>query len=163
MSHSPLEGPLDGHVFGAGQPCFGCGPEHPNGMRLTFEREGDEIVTRYTPRRDQQSAPNIMHGGLVATLADELAGWALLAPTGKFGFTVSFQARYARAVRMGVEIEGRGKLVSPPRRLADVDVRLLQEGVEVFTARVRFAVLDRAAAEKLLDGPIPDAWARFCR
>ena len=163
MSNTPVEGPLDGHLFGPGQPCFGCGPDHPNGMRLTFERDGDEVITRYTPRRDQQSAPNIMHGGLVATLADELAGWALLATSGKFGFTVSFTARYARGVRMGVEIEGRAKLVAPVRRLGDVDVRLLQEGKDVFTGRFRFAVLDRAVAEKLLDGPIPDAWARFCR
>lgn len=163
MSHTPIEGPLDGHLFGPGQPCFGCGPDHPNGMRLTFERDGDEIVARYTPRKDQQSAPNIMHGGLVATLADELGGWAVVGLSGKFGFTASFTARYPRATRMGVEIEGRAKLVGPVRRLADVDVVLRQQGLDVFTGRFRFAMLDRAAAEKMLGGSIPDAWERFCR
>jgi acyl-coenzyme A thioesterase PaaI-like protein len=160
---SHLHEPLDGRLFGDDQPCFGCGPKHPVGFHLAFERDGDEVVTRFTPGKDHQGAPGLMHGGLAATLADEIAAWAIIATSGKFGFTVQFDARYRKGLRVGVPIEGRGRLVSPVRRLADVEVRLLQDGDVAFTGAFKFAVLNRDAAEKLLGGPIPEAWAKFCR
>lgn len=154
---------LDGTLFGADQPCFGCGPKHPFGFHLAVERDGDEVVTRFTPGPHHQSAPGIMHGGLVATLADELAGWAIVAQHGKFGFTTEFSARYPRPTRIGVEIEGRARCVAPPRRLVSIETRLLQEGTVVFTGTFRFAVLDRAAAERMLGMTLPEDWVRFSR
>lgn len=154
---------LDGHLFGPDQPCFGCGPSHPIGMHLAFERDGDDVVSRMTPGPNYQGAPGMMHGGLLATFADEVAAWAIIAGAGKFGFTVSFEAKYRRAVRIGVPIEGRGRLTSAVRRVTDVAVEITQEGELAFTGAFRFAILDRAAAERLMGGPIPDAWQRFTR
>lgn len=155
--------PLDGHLFGAGQPCFGCGPDHPHGFRLAFEREGDEVVTRFTPHDRYQGPPGIMHGGLVSTLADEVAAWAVIGLMGKFGFTASFDAKLARAVRIGVPVEGRGRILADRRRIVDVGVRITQSGEDAFTGQFRFVLLDQGGAERLLGGPLPEAWKRFCR
>jgi uncharacterized protein (TIGR00369 family) len=154
---------LHGGVFGPGQPCFGCAPDHPMGMRLTFRRDGEAIRTTFVPTEQYQSAPGLMHGGLVTTLADELGAWTVLGLKGKFGFTTSLEARFAKPVRIGVPIEGRGVIVRDQRRLVDVAVDLSQSGVEVWTGSLRFVVFDRAGAEKMLGGPIPEAWERFCR
>jgi acyl-coenzyme A thioesterase PaaI-like protein len=155
--------PLDGHLFGPGQPCFGCGPDHPHGFRLVFEREGDEVVTRFTPHDRYQGPPGIMHGGLVSTLADEVAAWAVIGLMGKFGFTASFDAKLSRAVRIGVPLEGRGRIVADRRRIVDVGVRIAQSGEDAFTGQFRFVLLDQGGAERLLGGPLPEAWKRFCR
>ncbi|AKF08128.1 PaaI family thioesterase [Sandaracinus amylolyticus] len=155
--------PLDGHLFGPGQPCFGCGPDHPYGFHLTFAREGDEIVTRFTPGDRYQGPPGIMHGGLVSTLADEVAAWALIGLLGKFGFTASFDAKLHKAVRIGVPLEGRSVITRDARRIVDVAVRIVQDGADAFTGSFRFVVLDQGGAERMLGGPIPDAWKRFCR
>src|SRR5690242_11060519 len=93
--------PLDGTLFGADQMCFGCGPRHPAGFKLRYEREGQGVLTRFTPGEQHQGPPGIMHGGLVSTVADETAAWALIAKTGKFGFTTSFSCRFHRALRIG--------------------------------------------------------------
>lgn len=155
--------PLDGTLFGDDQPCFGCGPKHPNGMHLRFERDGDEVVSRFTPTVLHQGPPGIMHGGLVATFADEVAAWALVVGLGKFGFTVSFDARYRKAVRVGEEIVGRARVVGPAKRLVSVDARVLQGGEVAFTGAFKFALLDRASTERVIGGPLPDAWARWSR
>src|SRR5947209_15613655 len=147
---------LDGNLFGESQPCFGCGPNHPTGFRLRFTREGDEVVTRFVPRPADQSAPNVMHGGLVFALADELAGWAVIAAHGKFGFTVRFSGKLLRPVRPGVELVGRARLTRPATRLAEVEARLWQEGELAYDGRFTFAVLDAAGAEKLMGGPLPE-------
>lgn len=159
---APIE-PLDGRLFGDGQPCFGCSPTHPHGFRLAYAREGEEVVTRFTPGPLHQGPVGIMHGGLVSTLADETAAWAVIALTGKFGFTTSFSCRLLKAVRIDVEVEARAKVLSANRRVVRSAVTLRQQGEDCFTGEFVFVLLDRAAAEKLMGGPIPQAWERFCR
>jgi acyl-coenzyme A thioesterase PaaI-like protein len=155
--------PLDGRLFGPAQPCFGCAPDHPIGFRLSFERVGDSVVTRFVPGVQYQGPPGIMHGGLVTTLADEVAAWTLIAVKGRFGFTTSIQARLHRPVRVGAEVVGTGRIAADGRRLADVGVELAQGGEVAFSGTFRFAILDRAAAEKLLGGALPAEWERFAR
>lgn len=154
---------LDPSSFGENSPCFGCAPAHPIGFRLRFTREEDEIVTRFVPGDHYQGPPGIMHGGLVTTLADEIAAWTVIGLLGKFGFTAQLQARLARPVRIGVEVEGRGKIEEESSRIVKVAVRLAQGGADAFTGSFTFALLDRAGAERLLGGPLPEAWQRFAR
>jgi uncharacterized protein (TIGR00369 family) len=154
---------LDGSLFGDGQPCFGCAPDHPIGFHLKFTREGDEVVTRMTPGDGYQGPPGIMHGGLVSTLADEVGAWACIAMAGKFGFTVSFSARFLRGVRIGKELQARGRIVKLGSRFIDVEVKVTQEAQPCFSGEFRFLVLNKAGAEKMLGRPLPDAWERYAR
>jgi acyl-coenzyme A thioesterase PaaI-like protein len=160
---TPLVFPLDGTLFGEGQPCFGCSPDHPFGFRLRFTVAGDAVVTRFTPSVRHQGPLGLMHGGLVTTVADETAAWAVLATTGKFGFTTGFEARLLNGVRVGQEAEARGWVTKPGSRVVRVAVVVRQAGEDCFTGAFTFALLDRGGAEKLLGGPLPDEWARFCR
>lgn len=157
------DGPLDPHLFGETQPCFGCGPAHPTGFRLRFEREGGEVVTRFVPAEGHQGPPGIMHGGLVATLADEIAAWAIVALLGKFGFTAQFEGKIRAPIRIGAEVVGRGKIEREGRRLVGVRVELAQRGVRVFDGAFTFVLLDEQGAERLLEGPLPEEWRKFAR
>ena len=154
---------LDGSLFGPQQPCFGCSPTHPHGFHLSFQREGDGVVTRFLPTELHQGPPGIMHGGLVATVADEAAAWALIAARGRFGFTTTMEARFARPVRVGKETVARAAIVKDAGRIVRVEVRVAQDGLDCFTGTFAFAVLDEQAAEALLGGPLPEAWRRFSR
>lgn len=161
--------PLDPLVFGEEQPCFGCAQNHPIGFRLRFSRDEDSVVTFFTPGAQYQGPPGVMHGGLVTTLADEIAAWTVLGLAGKFGFTAKLSAKLKKPVKIGVEIEARGRTTRVTSRLVDVQVSMLQvlgpQGakIEVFQGDFTFAVLDRAAAEKLLGGSLSDAWAKLAR
>lgn len=158
-----LEEPLDGRAFGPGQPCFGCSPDHPHGFRLAFVREGDALVTRFTPGEERQGPPGIMHGGLVSTLADELAAWTVLAALGKFGFTAKMTCQFHLPVRIGAPVEARGRITRDRGRVIHVEILLAQGGERCLTGEFVFAVLDEKGAERLLRGPIPEQWRRFCR
>src|SRR5882672_8909476 len=84
---------LDRYTFGKEQRCFGCGPHHEHGLRLEFFRDGDEVETRFTPHADYQGPPGIFHGGLQATLADELGAWTIIGLRGQMGFTSAIDVR----------------------------------------------------------------------
>lgn len=150
-------------MFGADQPCFGCSPTHASGLRLTFAREGDEIVSRFTPRDEHQGPPGIMHGGLVVTAADEVAAWALIGFLGKFGFTASAEVKWLKPLRTGVETVARAKIEKQSHRVVRVRCDMNQADVTCFSGMFAFAVLDEAAAQKMLGRPLPDSWKRFSR
>lgn len=69
-----LENPPD-------NPCWGCGPSHPSGLRLNFERivgaDGvDEVVTRPVPKADEIGWPGLFHTGLHFAVLYEVSYWA---------------------------------------------------------------------------------------
>ena len=154
---------LDPQTFGLGQPCFGCSQDHPVGFRLRFAREGDEIVTQFTPGDRYQGPPGIMHGGLVTTLADEIAAWAVIGLLGKFGFTAQVNVKLRSPVRIGVPLEGRGFIVRETSRIVNAGVRISQDGKDACTGELAFVLMDQSGAERLLGGPLPEAWKKFCR
>jgi uncharacterized protein (TIGR00369 family) len=160
---TPAVTPLDGTLFGEGQPCFGCSPDHPAGFHLRFVAEGDDVVTRMVPEKHHQGPLGLMHGGLISTLADEAAAWAVLATTGKFGFTTHFEAKLSKGVRVGQEVEARARVTKNTSRVVKTTVEIKQNGDLCFTGDFTFVLLDRGAAEKLMGGALPEQWARFCR
>lgn len=154
---------LDPDLFGKEQPCFGCSPSHPIGFHLRFARRGDEVVTRFTPGPEYQGPPGVMHGGLVTTLADEIAAWTVVGQKGRFGFTVALEARLSKAVRIGVEVEGKGRIESETPRFTKIAVELHQAGAVCFRGTFTFALLDESAAAKVIGGPLPEAWKKLAR
>jgi acyl-coenzyme A thioesterase PaaI-like protein len=104
-----------------------------------------------------------MHGGLVMTLADEVAAWAIIAILGKFGFTAAMTCKLSKPIRIGVEIVARASIVRDARRIVQTRCTLTQNEETMFTGDFTFAILDRAAAEKMLGGPLPEAWNQFAR
>jgi uncharacterized protein (TIGR00369 family) len=149
---------LDPYVFGSEQRCFGCGPHNERGMRLRFRREGDEVVTELLAESGWDGPPGVLHGGLQATLADEVAGWALVGLLGRMGFTTSLSVRYVRPVRLGETIVARARLASRTGPIATVNVRLEQGGKLGCSARVSYMLPDEPKAAQYLGGPLPDDW-----
>lgn len=53
--------------------CFCCGRENPIGLKLVFEETPEgRMRTLWTPGREHQGFKDIVHGGLVATVLDEV-------------------------------------------------------------------------------------------
>jgi acyl-coenzyme A thioesterase PaaI-like protein len=155
---------LDPELFGPDQRCFGCSPRHPIGFHLRFVREPDATVrTTFVPGEHHQGPPGLMHGGLVMLLADEIAAWTIIGLRDLFGFTAAVEGRLKAPVRIGIEVSGRGRIMTETTRIVRIEVILEQSGTEVFQGELTFALLDIAAAEKVLGGPIPEAWKKFAR
>ena len=150
---------LDPYVFGAAQRCYGCGPHNPMGLRLRFERQGDEVVTRFVPGEGLEGPPQVFHGGLQATIADEVAGWAVVGLLGRMGFTTSLSLRYIRPVKIGEEVEARASIAARNGNIVTVDVRLLQNRRTALMGTVHYMLPDADKANAYLGGHVPESWA----
>ncbi len=106
-----LENPVE-------SPCFGCGPRHARGLRLTFERRRapdgvDEIACEYTPKEDEIGWPGLMHTGLLFMVLMETSYWAALTLGGRV-HTMTGPATYepVRLPRVGKAFSSRARLAS---------------------------------------------------
>jgi hypothetical protein len=66
--------------------CFVCGEANPAGLRQRFETDGRVVRARFTPRPEHAGFTGVVHGGILATLLDEIMVWACAVGTRRFGF-----------------------------------------------------------------------------
>ncbi len=82
-----------------GYNCFGCSPSNPSGLRMEFMEDGDEVVSIWDPRDCFQGYGCYLHGGIQATLMDEIASWLVFVKCKTAGVTSGLQVRYKHPVR----------------------------------------------------------------
>lgn len=152
---------MDPYTFGRHQMCFGCGPHNDHGLRMRFTKEGEVVKSRLTLGSGYDGPPGILHGGLQAMIADEVAGWTLVGLKGRIGLTTSLQIRYIGSMRLGTEVVAEGRLTSESDGFATVQVTIKQGERTGAMARATFILADVAKMEEVLQGPLPDGWDRF--
>jgi len=82
--------------------CFICGQQHPRGLRIRFYTKNDRYVyADFTPDHTQTGYLDIVHGGVISALFDELTGWPVALQTGRMAFTAELNVRYVRPVKVG--------------------------------------------------------------
>ena len=102
--------------------CYGCGRLNDHGYRIRTFWDGDESVTRFTPRPFHTAVAGIVYGGLLASLIDcHSTGSAAAAmyrdeqremdtlPPLRF-VTGSLQVSYLRPTPLGPELVIRGRV-----------------------------------------------------
>jgi acyl-coenzyme A thioesterase PaaI-like protein len=112
--------------------CFGCSPNNPAGLHMTFYEDGDEIISTWEPQKNFQGFRDVLHGGIQAALMDEIASWVVYVRLKTAGFTSKAEVRYLRTVLLNREgnLNLRARCEGMRRNLADVKVSLFdQEGI----------------------------------
>src|SRR5439155_809394 len=75
--------------------CFGCGPEHPDGLYVRGFRTEEGVLSPVIISRRYEGPPGAAHGGIIAAYMDELLGAAAFRGTGKIAVTGALTVRYA--------------------------------------------------------------------
>jgi acyl-coenzyme A thioesterase PaaI-like protein len=83
-----------------GYSCFGCSPTNENGLRMRFREDGDEIICSWTPESRFAGYGGIVHGGIQATLHDEIASWVMMVKLRTAGFTERLEMDYRNPDRV---------------------------------------------------------------
>lgn len=83
-----------------GYSCFGCSPSNERGLRMRFSEDGEEIVCAWEPEPQFAGYGGILHGGIQATLHDEIASWVVFVKLSTAGFTERLEMDYSNPVRI---------------------------------------------------------------
>ncbi len=109
-----------------GYNCFGCSPDNPQGLQMKFTVEGDHVVSTWQPENNFQGWHNVLHGGIQATLMDEIASWVVFAKIGTTGVTSRMDIKLSKPMLMNKgPVRLSAKLREMRRNIAVIDVELL--------------------------------------
>jgi acyl-coenzyme A thioesterase PaaI-like protein len=97
--------------------CFGCGKDNPIGLKLDMRVTGGLAYADFVPRPEHQSYDDRMHGGLLATLLDEVMGNHVFNISGTPAYTADLHVRFKDSVRIGEPIHIESRFVSRRGRL----------------------------------------------
>ncbi len=138
-----------------GYQCFGCAPHNHNGLRMSFAEDGEYVVSEWEPKDYFQGYYNVLHGGIQATLMDEIASWLVQVKLKTAGVTSTMNIRYKKSVPTDKGfIKLRAKLTGQHRNLADIHVELFGPGDELCAeSDVVYFTYSRDVAVKQLHYP----------
>ena len=87
--------------------CFACGALNPAGLQLVFERDGEVLCTRFRPSQFHQGWRDVLHGGVQATVFDDLMSNCLFRIHHLSAVTAELTTRFRRPVPLDRELEFR--------------------------------------------------------
>ena len=95
--------------------CFVCGESNVHGLNLRFETDGQKVHARFTPRPEHVGFKQTVHGGLIATVLDEIMVWACAVQTRRFAYCAELTVRFASPLQPGDQTVVTGELVNNRR------------------------------------------------
>jgi acyl-coenzyme A thioesterase PaaI-like protein len=110
--------------FPAESGCFGCSTNNASGLQLSFLRRDGGLFSGYAVPDRFHGAPGVAHGGIVASIFDEISCAAVFFSRGCHVVTGELNVRYQQPCPVETPIEFYAKIVDETHaRYAIVEVR----------------------------------------
>jgi acyl-coenzyme A thioesterase PaaI-like protein len=129
--------------------CFGCGTHNPAGLKLKFTKDGEVLRTEFKPDKLHQGWPGLLHGGIVATLLDEVMSNVAYA-TGKTCLTAEMSLRQRKPIDINETLvitawitRHRSKIIETAGKIC------LKDGTVVAESTAKQFIAENAAEDKV--------------
>lgn len=130
--------------------CFVCGRDNPRGLKIKVKYFPEDLAaeTQLALPREYQGWAEVIHGGILSTLLDEImahAVWHFAGP----GVTLSMEVRFYHPLKPGEAIRVRGVLTSANgrRRTAEAEIIRSRDRRKIAGAKSRFLLLEDKGGE----------------
>ncbi len=132
--------------------CVICGMDNPVGLKAQFyNMEDGSVVCPFRFREEHQSFPQRVHGGLTATMLDEIGLRALWIDKDEnvFGVTMSMEVKFRKPVPYNEDLLARAFVVKETTKFLIAKAELYTKGGELLSnAEIRYLKLD---VDKIVD------------
>lgn len=138
--------------------CLICGMNNELGVKAQFyNMEDGSVGGLFSFRTEHQSYPGRVHGGMLATMIDELAGRVLWTDRpDQIAVTMDISVKYRKPVPYGVPLKGRGVYAKKLSRayaakcwILDGDNNVLAEGEAKYLIMPTEKITDASIDEEL--------------
>jgi uncharacterized protein (TIGR00369 family) len=112
--------------------CFVCGQDNPVGLKLDFfYDEGKQLAwTEYQAERQYQGYRDIVHGGIISCLLDEVMVKAIMYE-GVLAVTIKLTVEFKQPARIGEKIRAEGWVTRRPGKAFVAEGRLIGKNGQI--------------------------------
>ncbi|MBE0432960.1 PaaI family thioesterase [candidate division WOR-3 bacterium] len=104
--------------------CFACGTGNKNGLHLDIVEHDSGVQATIDPPPWSAGYRDVVHGGIVATILDELAVWAAF-KAGHRSVTAELAMRMKDPMKIGQTYTADARVVNIKHRLIAAESRIL--------------------------------------
>lgn len=109
--------------------CMICGLDNEYGVKAPFyNMEDGSVMSVFQYKRQHQSYPGRVHGGLITAMLDEMglrSLWAKELSEATFGVTLSLDTKYRKPVPYETDLIGRGLVVKETSKFVITDASIM--------------------------------------
>lgn len=138
-----------------------CGEDNPVGLRARSFLVGDRIELSFTPRLEYAGWNAVTHGGVIATVLDEVMTWAAIVHSDQACFAAEFSVRLRQPLPPGTPVVARARCTGSRRTVHDTEASLESADGEVFaTASGRYMAIPAGRVAGMHHDMVstPDCW-----
>lgn len=135
--------------------CFYCGPNNQDGLKLKFylDEETGEVSTEYLPSAPFIGQGQILHGGIMIGLLDEIMGWMSHVGTGEMAVTSDIRVEFLRPVYLGIPVRVTCRVTSTENPRIHMEAEIVNgDGVVCSRATGTYHALARDRYDGLING-----------
>ena len=140
--------------------CFACSPENPIGLKLKPVHDGEKVTAEFTAGKFHQGWNDVVHGGILYTLLDEVNAYAMLCQGIEFGVTAQSEIRFKQVAPINEPIQASAWVTKLTKRLVETKgVLTLKDNTVIADGDFLFYVLRQSKMTILwdMDGVIADS------
>ena len=110
--------------------CFVCGPNNPIGLKLNFSLNGEIMSTEFVPQKEHQGYTDIVHGGIISTLLDEIMV-KLAIELGMPAVTAQMDIRLRKSARVGKKLTFSAEILEATSKLLITQAKAATDDGEI--------------------------------
>jgi len=99
--------------------CFACSQENPIGLKLKPVHDGEKVTAEFTAGKFHQGWDNVVHGGILYTLLDEVTAYAMLCHGIELGVTAKSEIRFKQVAPINEPIQASAWVTKLTKRLVE--------------------------------------------
>jgi uncharacterized protein (TIGR00369 family) len=120
--------------------CFVCGRANQLGLRLSsfVDTATGNIHTTFNAEQHHIGFDNILHGGILATVLDEIMVWTAMWACGKACVAAELSLRFVQKAVPGMELEAIGKVARNRSRIIETTGEIIAADGLICTATAKY-------------------------
>ncbi len=141
--------------------CFACSQENPIGLKLKPVYDGEKVTAEFIPGRFHQGWDNVIHGGILYTLLDEVTAYAILCHGIELGVTAKSEIRFRQVATVNEPIHASAWVTKLTKRLVETKgVLTFKDNTVIAEGDFLFYVWRRSKRAVIwdMDGVISDSY-----
>ena len=107
--------------------CFVCSTSNPIGLKLDIKFSGNSAYANFNLSNLYSGFPSIIHGGIQASIIDEIGFWGMFNARRQIGFTQKLEIDYLSKIETDVNLKVLGKEVSLIDKTSKVEVSIFHD------------------------------------
>ncbi len=118
--------------------CFVCGDKNKIGLKVAFFFDEGKAKAQYTPTREFEGYKDILHGGILSALLDEVMIYSIIAQ-GIITVTVQMEVKFKKPAKIGETLFLEGQITEDKGKILFTEGKIFkQDGTIIAESKGKF-------------------------